>query len=146
MVEHVWTVLCTKSTIDSESNNISLVEVLEQLSVGDPGGPKEGIVPLPVELVTLWSRKNYDQPVAGRGRTSFVRPSGVIPESIQEHPIDLRVSKRLRHRQKFAGIPVREAGLHLFRVELFDEATAQWLLVASIPLEILFEPLTPATR
>lgn len=140
MIDHVWTVLCARAIVDSQSNNISLIDVIEQLSIGDPRAAQgvEGVVPLPVELVTLWSRAQDEQPIISRGRTSFIRPSGLLNESIREHDIDLRVSKRLRHRQHFMGLPIREPGRHIFQVDLWDDAHQDWRSVVRVPLEIVF--------
>lgn len=142
MVQHVWTVLCTRSITDSETNNVSLIEVLEQLTIADPGAAPgvEGLVPMPLELVTLWSRETDDRPARGRGRISFERPSGLVRESVSEHDIDLTVSLRVRHRQRFMGIPIREPGRHVFRVELRDDARQNWATVATVPLEVVFQP------
>src|SRR6266496_2777341 len=103
MIEHAWSVLCSKSTIDAETNNISLIEVLEQISIatGPPAAGTEGLIPLRVELVTLWMRAQPDQPGHGRGRVSFVRPSGTMTESIQEFDIPLQTTQRMRHRQRY---------------------------------------------
>ena len=39
MIEHAWSVLCTRSVTDRESNNISLFEVIEQISTVGPAPP-----------------------------------------------------------------------------------------------------------
>ena len=139
MITHVWSVLCSRSVIDTESNNITLVEILEQITLqGLPPtqGDREGVVPIHVELVTLWSRTRIDQPGQSRARTTFIRPSGPLTESVQEYPIDLREHRRLRQRTRLAGLTIREPGFHAFRVEYLDLARNEWSTVAEIPLEV----------
>jgi hypothetical protein len=71
---------------------------------------------------------------------SFLRPTGLMTEPPQEHDINLTTSVRLRHRQRYQGLPLAEAGRHIFQVELWDEAQQRWNHVASVPLEINFQP------
>jgi hypothetical protein len=66
MIQHVWSVLCARAVIDSESNTISLFDVVEQIVAIGPGiaaiGPgAEGVAPVSLELVTLWSRDSLDE-------------------------------------------------------------------------------------
>src|SRR5262249_48649632 len=114
--------------------------VLEQLTIADPQAEpgQEGLVPLPLELVTLYTRTNDDEPTNGRARVSFVRPSGLVQESVQEYETDLRSFKRVRQRARFAAIPIREPGRHVFRVEL--SGGEPWQSVANVPLEVVFGP------
>lgn len=108
MIRHVWTVLCSQSIIDRETNNLSLIEVLEQITVvATPVAGREGVIPLHMEVVTSWVRTVPERPARGRSRLSFVRPSGVLAESIQEHEIDLSDNGRLRHRIKIAGLTIK---------------------------------------
>jgi hypothetical protein len=112
MIQHVWSVLCSRSLIDRETNNITLFEAIEQVKIG--------------------------QRPPRRTRSAFVRPSGVMTEAIVEHDIDLRTNLRNRHRHKFAGIPVREGGRHIFRVDVWNDTRGTWEEVAAVPLEIIF--------
>ena len=59
-IEHVWSVLCEKSVIDSETNNLSLTNILEeiQISLKEKGiiDSSEKTVPINFELVTMWRK------------------------------------------------------------------------------------------
>jgi hypothetical protein len=143
MIQHVWSVLCSRSLIDRETNNITLFEAIEQVKIGrrpprQENAPEEGLLPIRVELVTLWIRSPDNEPTQGRTRSAFVRPSGVMTEAIVEHDIDLRTNLRNRHRHRFAGIPVREGGRHVFRVDVWNDTRGDWEEVAAVPLEIIF--------
>src|SRR3990170_8918177 len=141
MIDHIWTVLCTKSAIDRTSNNISLFEVLEQITATGAAVDAEGVAMLPVtcELVTLWSRSRDNQPCRGRARLILLSPTdAVINET--EYDVDLTVYERTRHRTGINGIPVREWGRYHLRVLVRDEGEADWRTVASVPLHIILEP------
>lgn len=145
MIDHVWSVFCTRAVIDRETNNISLLEVIEQLTIHEtpPAEGNEAVVPGSFELVTLWTRRRDDEPVRGRCRVRFFRPSGVFDAFTQEYPIDLNTSRRLRHRAKFAGLPLREPGRHYFEVSLWDEEGEDWRMEAVVPLQVGFAPARP---
>jgi len=142
MVDYVWSVLCNRSTMDTETSNLSLIEVIEEIQIFDanaaPG--REGVIPFQIELVTLWSRTQPNEAGRARARISFVRPSGILRESIHEYDIDLTQAPRHRHRQRYMGIPLREPGRHLFSVEQWNAAANDWVRVAAIPLEVSFRP------
>jgi len=138
MIDHVWTVLCSRAVIDQESNNISIQNAIEQVTI--VGEPKpDGFLPADMEVVTLWARADPNVPAEGRERLTFLSPSKENLLS-DENIIDLTAAKRHRWRWKLNGLPVREAGGHVFQVELQCNSESEWRVVASIPLEIVFKP------
>jgi hypothetical protein len=135
---HIWSVLCTKAVIDRDSNNITLFEVIEQFTVKLPETPPEGgegVIPAIFELVTLWARDYDDQPEVGQARVVLVRPNGLIDDKgARPYEADLTAHRRTRQRMKYAGLLVREAGRHVFRVELRHGDA--WREVAAVPLVV----------
>jgi hypothetical protein len=138
MINHIWTVLCSRSIIDSETNNITLFEVLEQLTLAGPPLAREIAIPLHFEVVSLWSRARDDQPSRGRARLLLITPSGTVVKN-QEYDIDLSVYSRSRTRVRVIGLPVPEAGHHQFCVQLRVEEETEWRDVAKIPLQIVLQ-------
>ncbi|MDO8433371.1 MAG: hypothetical protein Q7S58_13285 [Candidatus Binatus sp.] len=142
MIRHVWSVLCARSIIDNESNNISLLEVLEQLAVTAPPGQAalsqtdKISVPLNSELVTLWTRSG-DVPEQSRARIRIVNAGG-DELHVSEIAVDLTKHARLRSRARLNGLAIRGPGVHEFRVSL--EEQGRWEEVARIPLQIIFGP------
>lgn len=138
MIEHVWTVFCSQSVIDRDSNNISLHNVIEQLTIREEPAPR-AVVPATFEVVTLWARLDFDVPSRGRARLTFVSPSGSVLDP-QEYDIDLSQFHRHRQRSRFQGLPVREHGRHAFLVELQNEDETTWHQVAAVPVGVVFAP------
>jgi hypothetical protein len=137
MIEHIWTILCSRSIIDSETNNVSIQDVIEQISIN--AQPTEnGFLPFPLELITLWGRKESDEAVQGMERISFVTPSGK-ETIISEARIDLTKAERHRHRVRFPGLPLDQAGRYYFRVD-FKENGEEYRDMAAIPLAVQFQP------
>jgi hypothetical protein len=139
-LKHAWTVLCDKSTIDRDTNNITL-NTIEQLVVQlppFPEGAKGFIINYPFELVTLWYRGDITKPIGGRAR---IRGISANDEefSVQEVDIDLKSKSRLRTRIRFLSIPVSSSGVYQFIVE--KQSGDKWEEVARVPFQIEIKEL-----
>jgi hypothetical protein len=139
MIDHVWTVVCSNSVTDAESNNVSLLNVLEQVNVTGESIPG-GVLPAQVDIVTLWSRADYQAPERGYGRITFLSPSGSQLGEPMEFPVDLSQHHRGRSRHRLIGLPLEEAGRYVFRINFRSENEEAWHQVASVPLEVTFQP------
>ena len=145
-IRHIWTVLCQRSLIDIDSNNISLIDVIEQISMSAPtpseqqskGQIQVGTVPFNFEVVSLWSRAEESQPALGQCRVTLLSPSGPLGEA-NHVPVDLRKYERTRIRQRFGGLSVSKAGQYFFRVEYRDDGETEWCEVGAIPFKVIIE-------
>ena len=137
-MKHIWTVACSRAVIDQDSNNVSLQNVIEQLNIADDPTP-DGVLPIEVHLITLWSRADLETPSQGKSRVRFLTPSGKVLGTF-ESDIDLSESERLRLRLRFASLPLRESGIHSFRVDLKKAESSRWRNVAEIPIDVRFGP------
>lgn len=139
MIEHVWTVVCSRAIVDQDSNNVSLENILEQITVW--GTPTPGtIIPMPFHVMTAWIRADADIPARGRMRLTFELPSGHVFKSPIEMEVDLTQCIRHRQKVKFSGIPIAEAGRHFVRIEFQNEDEELWRPAALVPLDIDFKP------
>ena len=144
MINHVWTVLCADSSIDSETNNVSLFHILEQLVVfcSEDPSPEEMVIPVPFEVFSLWVRKDPEKPVHGKGRVFYCFPNDSCSKPA-EFDIDLDKTVLLRTRVRSQGIKVRKPGMYTFYIELQNEGETEWTRVATLPLLIEFkDPLS----
>jgi len=136
MIRHVWTVACIHAVVDQESNLLSLLDVIEQITIPGTPAPNKAIG-ITLDLTSLWVREDPDVPEQGHARVRFVSPSGNELKSIQTN-VDLSEHERLRSRGRFVGLPAPEAGRFTFRVDLANEGTEEWNEVALIPIRIVF--------
>jgi hypothetical protein len=137
MLEHIWSVLCSRSVIDSETNNVSIQDVIEQITIN--AEPAENcFLPFPLELITLWGRKETNEATKGTERVTFITPSGKI-QVVSEAEINLTKVERHRQRVRFPGLPVSEAGKYYFKVEI-KNGNNDWQQVSAIPLTVIFQP------
>lgn len=137
MIEHVWTVICRQSVIDRDSNNVSLFDILEQITIhGEPPGDDAAVAPVEMEVMTLWSRSDYGVPARGAQRLTLLSPSGEALASGKQE-VDLSKHRRFRSRTRFRGLPVKGPGRYIFRVEQMEEDEAEWQHVTDVPLELV---------
>lgn len=134
MIQHVWSVLCSKASIDRETNNISLFEVIEQIQIQGLAD-EPGVLPCSLELVSLWSRTEPDKPSRGEARI-FLRTPRTTNLMPQTQAVDLQQYRRLRSRLVIPSIPIEGPGIYTFVVECREQGREQWVQVASIPLEV----------
>lgn len=147
MIKHIWSVLCSQSLIDTSSNNISLIGILEEVHLtrkpSSPSGQKERTkgkpaFPIVMEWVTLWERTQDDSTNVVPVRDIVSAPSGKILVQ-EEYNIDFGKHKRMRWRRKFSSLPERGPGRYQFSTQIKDEKTNTWESVSNLPLEVFVE-------
>lgn len=135
MPNHIWSVLCSNSIIDRDTNNI-ILPVIEQLEVGVRTGVvvEEINVPANLQLVSLWEKKDDVGDF-----TATVEVIGPKNESVQQGEITFSFGEysRFRTRIGFSGLKVTETGRYLFNVFLSGGDLEGRKKVASIPLQVI---------
>jgi len=108
MILHVWSILCTRSVIDSSTNNISLIDVLEQLNVNMPQSVSgsEPVVPINYEFVSYWIRGDVNATPRGRARLILMAANREQIGNPSEYDVDLSNFVRLRTKVQLSGFPI----------------------------------------
>lgn len=143
MVKHIWTVLCSSSSIDRASNTISLFNVVEQLTASELPIEWPVVIPLPLQIVTLWARLNPDEPAMAEAQLTLEKPNESKPLG---PPYIINLTEHHRHRQiaQMGGIKLEgpeSLGLWWFVVQIKDQEN--WKEVARVSLEVSYESLQP---
>jgi len=140
MAKHQWTLLCAQATINSMTNNISLIEVTDELTLlVDPsidlttGFQVDTLVPATLTLVSSFERDDKNIPERHIGRMSLVSPSGRSYDN--NFDIDLSGYQRVRCLLAQNGLPVREPGTYLYKVAVQDPSGA-FAEVSTFSLEV----------
>jgi hypothetical protein len=142
MIEHVWSVLCSQSVIDSQTNNMSLMNIVEQLNIlEDVSAIDSGqlsLIPASLEIVSLWHTTEYDPVGRTEGRLEITTPDG--PVGSQGFDIIFGADKR-RYRTifKMNAIPFRGLGIYHYVVSMKLHDSDVWVEVANIPLEMTMD-------
>ncbi len=143
MIDHVWSILCSRAIIDLRTNNISLIDIVEEIMVPVPPTYITERKPLPLALaitvVSLWRRELDDQPTKGRGRVRLLMPHQNEAKQISVYEIDLSEKLRTRAYGDIPGIPFMGPGTYRFIIQLQNEREDEWKEVASIPLRVTMQ-------
>ncbi|CAN5922586.1 hypothetical protein BH11MYX4_BH11MYX4_03870 [soil metagenome] len=136
MAELAWTILCTRASIDSLTNNLSLFEILEQVQVPE-GAANMGIVAaVQWNLVSMW-RRSGQEPERAEMRVRLLDPTGTdLHEPSPAAVVDLVSAPRARIVGTIVGMPLRGFGLYQFQIETRNGE--EWRASGSVGL--LVEP------
>jgi hypothetical protein len=144
MIRHVWTVFCTSSAIDKDTNQVSLFDLIEQIRVQLANAPPAGqkaIVPAHFQVVTLWSRGDGNEAEIAPTRMRLMAPNG---EELLRSDVDLSEHQLRRVRLNLAGMPFVGDGRYHFRVELKDGD--EWQVVGDVPVRFEIEVQLPGAE
>jgi hypothetical protein len=144
MIRHIWSVLCSTSVRDADSHNVSLFNVIEQLRATlRAGAPKDAalLLPMPLELVTLWERGDWessqDAPgVVARANVRILDPTGKELGG-GELLSDLSERRRCRSKLQFGGLPLTVSGRYVIQVTLYEDDDPEGRVVAEVPLDVV---------
>lgn len=145
MIEHVWSVVCNSSSIDQETNTISIFNVLEQLGVFTTDTSDTISLPIHLEIFSLWVRVDETVPGQGRMRVFFCDPFENYQKKA-ELDIDLKEAIFFRSRIRVEGLDLKGDGKYKFVVELQQKGEESWKKVASLPILIHLQPKPPGNN
>jgi hypothetical protein len=147
MIEHLWSVLCVRAIVDRDLNSLSLIDVIEQLSVNapipKPGEP--GFVNMGLTVASLWRRTDLNKQALGECSVVLRFPDGTEQPLPVNLVIDLKRYERMRTLGRLNGVPVGEPGTYRFLVRFKPNGEDKWTEVASLPMEVVFQEAIPPT-
>jgi hypothetical protein len=139
-MKHIWTVLCKKSIIDSDTNNISLNESLEEVTFSVP---LNQALEFPVsfnfdfEIVSFWTSDNE------KGGEKFFMliemndPEQKVLNKFEQEILFPENKKRLRTRVKIPKLLVTKEGEYSFKIKAKKQQKENFKLLTEIPLNII---------
>ena len=138
----IWAIFSENAIVDRRSNNLSLIEVIEELTVPAPppleaAQPREQPqIPFDFFLSILFERTDLGTGEAGRYRVTMVGPNGIKSEP-REHEIDLMDFSRSRSigRMGVSPLPLTVEGQYSFKIDVMS-AEADWQEGFELPLTI----------
>ena len=135
-MNHIWSVLCQKSSIDQQSNLISLFSCLEKLEVTVNGiiEKEPMVVPLEFDLVNFWTVEDPTKDNTLQLKIEILDPEGkVLRELITEHTEKEGVV-RLRSITRIQSMPLTSKGRYIVRVSQMHNG--KYVLSAELPLDV----------
>ena len=142
MTKHIWSVLCKKTIIDTDTNNISLIDVFEQLQAKVNLPQNKNIklsIPLEYEVVNFWYKENTDKKEEVDVEITLIDPNNKSLKSFINTITIPDNKKRVRTRLKITGLPITISGIYRFIVKIKEKNTKNYKQVAELPIEIKIE-------
>jgi hypothetical protein len=117
-------ILCQKSTLDQETNNLSLIELIEELKLTIPKRTKPNqLVTLPgilVELITFFKKEDVTTDALIELETQFVDPNEKVISKRLDKLDYQKGHRRLRFRNRIGGLSLSTTGEYKFIVSMKD--------------------------
>lgn len=153
-IEHIWSVLCQTSLIDIDTNNLSLLNIVEQLTVSSvpqitptvkdglkvqkKGGVESHNIPVSLEITSFFQRRDLGTgELKSDAMLTLLDPKGKILKENMFQIVFPNGSKRLRFRAKLNGIPITTPGEYRFLLKIKDGKNFRE--VSSLPVDIKIE-------
>jgi hypothetical protein len=140
-MKHIWTVGCARLLTDKDTNNLTLVEVVEEVTFQvspemDITRPFDEPVMFPLSwtVVSNFMREDVEKPERGLARMMMAAPGSDARKVSGDIGIDLTEFRRFRVVIPINGLPVTRPGTYLFTMEVSDETG--WQRVAELPLDV----------
>ena len=127
-VKIVSAIVCQSSLLDQQTNNISLLNVLEDvrfdIKIADAKADiSKGIsLPFQFDFVVMFARSDtlkVEKELSFNGKVSLVSPEGIV---LIDNPIQGVIEKgkkRFRMTIKFNGVKLTKSGVYVFRCSIF---------------------------
>lgn len=146
-ITHVWSVLCGQSVINSDNNQISLLNLMEKLDINSviknaKDLEKDINVPIAYEIVSFWVKSDEAKELKGLVDLSVISPDNVEKKLFTNKFEMSPTITRLRTRFKINGLVVKDNGIYTFVVKFRENEKDESKEVARLPLEILINKKT----
>jgi hypothetical protein len=138
MIEHVYTVLCSRTAENSETGQFSLIDVVDEVDItaleqttADP----LTVLPLEASIITYWVNKSPGEGT-NRERVRLVLRTASGQEFGSDgfdYEVDLSQSWRMRASATISAIPIDGVGIYRFSVRLLKDDNT-WEEVGHFPL------------
>lgn len=148
----IWSILCQELSVDSNTNNISLFKILEEIKFelkleemdkfkNDPkfDPTKPIVLPFSSNMVILWKNSSDNQTLAFPVKILFKDPEGKILQEIFNNFQFQNGKERLRSVITINGIPLTNSGEYSYSVLTKTSSGSEFEEVDFIPLKISIE-------
>lgn len=131
MAKHIWSVLCRKHLVDPGTKQVSLIDVIERVTLPEASLEKEAEVvgmpvsemlakgilfPLECQLLTFWSRSAESTPEVAALRIRLLGPKGKTLTAV-DFEVSLEKHLNVRHTVTFPGLVFAGEGRYSLIIE-----------------------------
>lgn len=142
-VEHLWTIACSASAIDSETNNVSLFNIIEEVGFQLPSTDgklanfsEKKAIPVVIELVSLWKRVATVGEISSDIKFELLDATNQKMQEVACHLEFKPQHQRMRTRIRMNAINITGQGEYNFSVLLKENGGEEFKEIARIPLVV----------
>lgn len=118
-VEHIMTTICNSASVDAESNNLSLFNIIEEITMQDTNPidlKQKKSINLPFELISVWRKLDESKEVSSDLKIVFYDPNNNLMQEIGYKLEIKNPHQRMRIRIKGNGLNVTRQGNYYFSI------------------------------
>jgi hypothetical protein len=144
MIQHVYSILCTKTAVDPESDQISLIDVVDRIEARpETFGDGQLYISFPCALVTKWLKSSPEGVNRGKVKMKLQLPSGKRFEDAGSYDVDLTDSPAMRITGKLTAFPFDGWGLIWFITTWQRDGETTWDEVGRFPFFVTEPCVSP---
>ncbi len=137
-MKNIWSIICEKSSVDSQTNLLSLFNCIEeiQLTIDKANMPKSDklVIPFNLQFISFWIIEDDTKDNSVEAKISLIDPKGNI---LNEFPVTLKAKKgekRLRNITNMQGMQITEGGRYCYRIS--QKKGSKFEVASETPLDI----------
>lgn len=137
-MKHIWSIICEKSSIDFETNSLSLFNNIEEINLTidktKASRNEKIVIPANFQIINFWVTESPEKENSTEIKAEFIDPEG---ENLNKFEQSLKMKKgikRMRNRANIQGIPVTKNGRYYYRIS--QKKNEKFKVVAELPLDI----------
>jgi hypothetical protein len=140
-MKNIWSVLCQESSVDSNTNKISLFNCIDELTVNfvkrEEINDKPKNIPFSFDLVSLWT-KEIDELDVFKMLIQFFDPNGKELKFFEQDVSFEKGKKRLRAIIKINGFVITSDGTYKVKLSYKQNDNEKYKLVSELPFDVMF--------
>ncbi|MDZ7957061.1 MAG: hypothetical protein RMY34_03995 [Aulosira sp. DedQUE10] len=135
MAKFLWAIICGQAILNAETDNFSLIEILQEIELPIIDAPNEFFFPIDFDLVVSWERMNQESDL----------DSFILTLRSPSDQILLQATHSLKFSEgsisnitvfHFNGIPISSPGYYTFKIAIPPEQNEEAQIVGSVSLNI----------
>lgn len=141
-MKHVWSIICQSSSIDRQTNSLSLFNSIEEIHLSIKSKEffqkNKNIFPIKFQIVSFWLVGEKDQEL--EIRIDLLDPKkerlSRFEKKFEVKGSDNEKLKRFKSRINIEGMPISGEGRYFFEIQLKQPKKKEYNIVAQIPLDV----------
>jgi hypothetical protein len=137
-MKNIWSIICEKSSVDSQTNLLSLFSCIEEvkLEIDKTKMPKGDkiVIPASFQLVSFWAIEDSTKENSTEIKVEFVDPKGKVLNEFKSILKAKKGIKRMRNITNIQGVPITESGRYYYKVS--QKKGNKFKVVSELPFDI----------